>query len=210
VEIIGNLSEGYGFVKDVDAKKDMERVKNFLIKQYSAKTIHTLKQVHSDIILIDSSGTGDGIIITKPGDAGIISTADCFSVALFDRNRKISAIFHSGWRSTELNIVGKGVEKLKELGCDNISAVIFPAIGECCFEIGEELVERFNLASIPVQKRGGKLFADLKSAIIAELRKEGVRNINDYSRCTYCEKSFFSYRRDKTDKRHASFIINIS
>ncbi len=210
MKIVGNLSEGYGFVADVDAKKDMGKIKEILFEKYGAEVVHSLNQVHSDIILTDSSGTGDGIIITKQGDGGIIRTADCFSVALFDRQKKVSAIFHSGWRSTELNIVGKGLKKMKGSGCNNISAVIFPAIGECCFEIGEELVERFKVAEIPVQKRGGKLFADLKSSIVFQLKKEGVKNIHDYSECTYCDKSFYSYRRDKTEKRHASFIVNIS
>jgi len=210
MKIIGNICEGYGFIADIDAKKDIDRVKGYLSKEYGVKTVHILKQIHSDIILVDSSGTGDGIIITEPDCAGIITTADCFSVVLIDRQKSISAIFHSGWKSTELNIVGKGIKKMKELGCRNISCVVFPAIGECCFEIGNELVERFKIAGIPIHKKEDRLFADLKSAIISELIKEGVENINDYYKCTYCDNTLFSYRRDKTEKRHPSFIVNIS
>ena len=150
--------------------------------------------------------SGDGIIITKPSIA-LIRTADCVPVVLFDETADIAGVFHSGWRGTELKIVSKGLAKMKELGCKNISAVIFPAIGFCCFEIGKELLERFADAGIPTEKRGEKYYADLKTAIKNELKNGGVSKISDRSECTFCGEGYFSYRKNKTEKRHATFVV---
>ena len=195
-----------GFIKERDAKAELDGITAELKQKYSLETFWRPHQVHSDTIFVDGEGEGDGIIITKPSIA-LIRTADCVPVVLFDEAANIAGVFHSGWRGTELKIVSKGLAKMKELGCKNISAVIFPAIGFCCFEIGEELLERFKNAGIPTERRGGKLYADLKTAIKNELQNGGVTDISDQSECTFCGEGYFSYRRDRSEKRHATFVV---
>ncbi len=196
----------YGFIKERDAKAEIAQIEAELKQKFGLSTLWRPHQIHSNMIFVDGEGEGDGIIITKPSIA-LIRTADCVPVVLFDRVADIAGVFHSGWRGTELKIVSKGVKKMKELGCRNISAVIFPAIGFCCFEIGEELLERFKNVEIPTERRGGKLYADLKTAIKNELRNGGVTDISDQSECTFCGEGYFSYRRDRTEKRHATFVV---
>lgn len=196
----------FGFIKERDAKAELDEIAAELKQRFSLETLWRPHQIHSDTIFVDAEGEGDGIIITKPSIA-LIRTADCVPALLFDEAADIAGVFHSGWRGTELKIVSKGVKKMKELGCRNISAVIFPAIGFCCFEIGEELLERFKNAEIPTERRGGKLYADLKTAIKNELRNGGVTDISDQSECTFCGEGYFSYRRDRTEKRHATFVV---
>ncbi|MBQ3368570.1 polyphenol oxidase family protein [bacterium] len=196
----------FGFIKERDAKAELDEIAAELKQRFSLETLWRPHQIHSNTIFVDGEGEGDGIIITKPSIA-LIRTADCVPVVLFDRVADIAGVFHSGWRGTELKIVSKGVKKMKELDCRNISAVIFPAIGFCCFEIGEELLERFKNAEIPTERRGGKLYADLKTAIKNELQNGGVTDIFDQSECTFCGEGYFSYRRDKTEKRHATFVV---
>lgn len=196
----------FGFIKERDAKAELDEIAAELKQRFSLETLWRSHQIHSNMIFVDGEGEGDGIIITKPSIA-LIRTADCVPVVLFDRVADIAGVFHSGWRGTELKIVSKGVKKMKELDCRNISAVIFPAIGFCCFEIGEELLERFKNAGIPTERRGEKLYADLKTAIKNELQNGGVTDIFDQSECTFCGEGYFSYRRDKTEKRHATFVV---
>lgn len=196
----------FGFIKERDAKGELDEIEADLKQRFGLETLWRSHQIHSDTIFVDGEGEGDGIIITKPSVA-LIRTADCVPVVLFDRTADMAGVFHSGWRGTELKIVSKGLAKMKELGCRNISSVIFPAIGFCCFEIGEELLERFRNAGIPTEKRGGKLYADLKTAIKNELQNGGVTDISDQSECTFCGEGYFSYRRDKTEKRHATFVV---
>jgi YfiH family protein len=196
----------FGFIKERDAKSEIQQIETELKQKFALETLWRPHQVHSDTIFVDGDGEGDGIIITKPSIA-LIRTADCVPVVLFDETADIAGVFHSGWRGTELKIVSKGLKMMRELGCRNISAVIFPAIGFCCFEIGEELLERFADAGIPTEKRGEKYYADLKTAIKNELKDGGIRDISDRSECTFCGEGYFSYRRDKTEKRHATFVV---
>ena len=194
-----------GFIKERDAKAEIQQIEAELKQKFGLSTLWRPHQIHSDTIFVDGDGEGDGIIITKPSIA-LIRTADCVPVVLLDRSADIAGVFHSGWRGTEQKIVSKGVKMMRELGCKEISAVIFPAIGLCCFEIGEELCERFKIAEIPMNYVNGKLHADLKTAIKNELIKAGIAEITDNSDCTFCGEGYFSYRKNKTEKRHATFV----
>ena len=196
----------YGFIKERDAKAEYEPIVSDLKRKFGLTTVWRPHQIHSDRIFVDGEGDGDGIIITKPSIA-IIRTADCIPVVLFDKTRNTGGVFHSGWRGTERKIVSKGAKMMAELGCSDIEAVIFPGIGSCCFEIGHELKEQFENAEIPITCRNGKLYADLKTAIRNELEKAGVSIISDNSECTFCGEGYFSYRKDKTEKRHATFVV---
>lgn len=195
----------YGFLKNIDAKGDFPLVEEYLKNRYGDLAVLRLRQIHSDRIYIDETGEGDGIIITRPS-VGLIRTADCYPVVIFDEVSDIAGVFHSGWRGTELKIVSKGIKTMRDLGCRDLKAVIYPGIGFCCFEIGDELVGRFNAAGIKTENRDGRIFADLKSAIIEELGSGGVREVTDKSACTFCGGGYFSYRRDKTTARHATFV----
>ncbi len=196
----------FGFIKERDAKAELDKIEAELKQKFGLETLWRPHQIHSDTIFVDGDGEGDGIIITKPSIA-LIRTADCIPLVLFDRTANIAGVFHSGWRGTEQKIVSKGAKMMTEMGCKNIEAVIFPGIGLCCFEIGDELRERFENAEIPMSYVNGKLHADLKTAIKNELIKTGVAEITDNSQCTFCTEGYFSYRRDKTEKRHATFAV---
>lgn len=195
-----------GFIIDIDAKENFSDITKYLCKIYDIEHFYHLKQVHGNTIFVDDSGEGDGIILTKPNSAGIILTADCYPISLYDPVSKISGIFHSGWRGTVAQIVPLGISKMQELGCKNIIATIFPGIAQCCFEIGEELESFFLEHNIPIQKKASRLYADLYSAIYSQLKNGGIEHIENRSQCTCCNDDYFSYRRNQTMKRHASFI----
>ncbi len=207
MEIIFSKDKRAGFVKGLDGKVERDSFKAYLLQEYALKEIHTAKLVHGDVLCIDQSGgEADGIIITHEKQAALIYTADCFSVVIRDTQKLIAGIFHSGWRGTEINIIGKGIQKIRELGGKDLSAIIFPAIHRCCFEIGPELVDRFTKAHIPIEYRDNKIFADLKTTIKKQITNDGIKLIEDLSVCTCCDTSVYSYRRDKTTKRNLSFV----
>ncbi len=195
-----------GFIYNIDAKEHKNEIFANLLKNYEIENFLYCKQIHSDTIFVDSCGEGDGIIITDKKNCGLVFTADCYSVAIYDEKLPLAGIFHSGWRGTLQNITGKGCSILKELGAKNLKAVIFPGIESCCFEIGEELVKEFALAEISVYNKENRFFADLLSAIISQLHKHNIQTIENLSECTYCSEQYFSYRKTKTSKRHLSYI----
>jgi polyphenol oxidase len=114
----------------------------------------TLKQVHSDIIhVITKPGeqatprSGDGAITNLPGVLLGILTADCLPVLVVDPKKRVAGAFHAGWRGTAKRIVQKGVGTMRELfGSEpqDLCAAIGPGIHQCCYAIGDEVIEEFE------------------------------------------------------------------
>jgi YfiH family protein len=93
----------------------------------------------------------------------------------------------------------------------NIIAWLGPAIGPRAFEVGPEVREAFMdkdpQAVTAFQPVGEKYLADIYQLARQRLNRVGITQIFGGDRCTFTEKGdFFSYRRDKTTGRMASFI----
>jgi len=112
----------------------------------------TLRQTHSDLIhLVDQPPAfplvGDGLVTEVPRILLAVQTADCLPVILVDRKTHAIGIFHAGWRGTVKRIVEKGVGELRRwFGTQprNLLAAIGPAIHACCYEVGEEVRDKFH------------------------------------------------------------------
>ena len=106
--------------------------------------------------------------------------------------RPAIAVLHIGWRGLLAGIVGAGV---RALGPGKLAAVVGPAIGACCYEVGEEVAgparEAFG-ADVAV---GGRL--DLWTCVERALRAAGCTHVDRLDACTACHgERFFSHRRD--------------
>jgi YfiH family protein len=110
-----------------------------------------MKQIHSGIIhrieeLPKSPLAGDGLITRTPRIVLTVRTADCVPVLLVDPVERAVGAFHAGWRGTLARIVEKGVGEMRRAygsQPENLGAAIGPAIGRCCYEVSEELKEKF-------------------------------------------------------------------
>ncbi len=183
-----------------------------------SKSVTSLPQIHSsDIIDVSYGNRGegyykdlgraaDGYILTEVGTAAGVKTADCVPVLLYDKKKNIAAAVHAGWRGTALSIAMKAVEKMVSLGSkrEDIYAAIGPAIGGCCYEVGEEVrAETLKVSqelSSAFSYKDGSLYYGIKEANRIELILSGLKieNIDLCPYCTYCEKElFYSHRRDK-------------
>jgi YfiH family protein len=117
--------------------------------------LQPLRQVHSDQVHVIRAQrgrmkralpTGDGLITNQPGVLLAIQTADCVPVLLLDPKQKAVGAFHAGWRGTLARVVDKGVGAMRcEFGSDpaDIRAAIGPCIHVCCYEVADELRDRF-------------------------------------------------------------------
>ncbi|HXC43531.1 MAG TPA: peptidoglycan editing factor PgeF [Candidatus Dormibacteraeota bacterium] len=163
--IYGGNALNLGFTKD-DSKALVERNRaEFLrglgtstegTKQHSAGSklwpLVTLRQIHSDIIrLVDRADepplVGDGMITNAPGLLLGIQTADCLPIMLVDPKHRAVGVFHAGWRGTVKRIVEKGVGEMRRcFGTrpGDLKAAIGPGIHGCCYEVGEEVREKFE------------------------------------------------------------------
>ncbi len=132
--------------------------------------------------------------------------ADCAPILLLDDENKVAAAIHCGWRSSVADILKNTLELMKEQGAQlqNITAAIGPSIGQCCYEVGEEVaaaLERYISSGLErvlqAGAREGRYHADLKLANAIRLTELGVLRdkIDICEECTKCEHDkFWSHR----------------
>jgi YfiH family protein len=129
----------------------------------------------------------DGHLLSEPGTAAFVFTADCLPVAL--RGPGGVAMVHAGWRGLAAGILEAGAEAVAAT-----DAAIGPGIGPCCYEVGEEVIAAFAGLGEGVAA-GGML--DLPEAARRQLAAAGVARVQSAGLCTACEPElFFSHRRD--------------
>jgi len=91
---------------------------------------------------------GDGMMTNLPGVMLGVQVADCVPVLVADVRRRAVAAFHAGWRGTLARIVERGIGRMRlRYGSrpQDLIAVVGPAIGPCCYSVGEEV--RFEFES---------------------------------------------------------------
>lgn len=161
-----------------------------------AEQIALNRQVHSAVVHRARSGVrgepGDGLWTDEPGQPILAMSADCLPIALVraDGNTPAVAVLHAGWRGLLAGIVGVGAEMLG----GRLQAAIGPAIGPCCYEVGQEVADPFIAAFGRDVVRGRKL--DLWTAAERALNRAGVDEILRTDLCTSCNPDlFFSHRR---------------
>lgn len=170
-----------GFTKD-DSKAAVERNRAAFLRALTADNgsanrsgkgsqlsrLVTLKQVHSDIIHYVQSYSeeplvGDGLVTDIPGFLLAVQTADCLPVILVDQKREAVGVFHAGWRGTVKRIAEKGVGQMRRhFGSRprDLKAAIGPGIRGCCYEVGEEVREKFQSQFAYAEK----LFREVKES----------------------------------------------
>jgi hypothetical protein len=155
-------------------------------------------QVHSDRVLQAAAGSrgehADGLWTEEPGLPVLAMSADCLPIALVRMGgaRPAVAVLHAGWRGLLAGIVAAGA---RALGDDGLAAAIGPAIGPCCYEVGEEVAAPYRERFGDDVLAGSRL--DLWTSAERALRAAGVEHVERFDRCTACEPdTFFSHRRD--------------
>lgn len=114
-----------------------------------------LRQIHSDLIYVvgakdlpqgEDAPQGDALITREPGVLLAVQIADCIPILLADTKRRAVAAIHSGWRGTTQRIAEKTLGRMQmEFGTqpEDVVAAIGPGIGQCCYEVGHEVIKEF-------------------------------------------------------------------
>ena len=174
-----------------------------------------IKQIHSNNVLhATKSGfhnNYDGIITNIKYDiTPIIVTADCVPLFIYDKIAGNYGIIHCGWRGIVLNIHLKAIEKFILLSSkiNDIKIYSGPSIKNCCYEIGEDIIEKFT--SEAVKLYDCKYYLSLIDQINYDFIKLGINNkkITHSNICTFHDKNCCSYRRDNNNSgRMYSMIL---
>ncbi len=186
-----------------------------------------LKQIHGVTVSTPASrkviGVGpfeaDASVTNIPDEVLAVLTADCMPVLFASKNGEVIGVAHAGWRGLSEGVLENTIQAMCDLSSSlspqNISAWMGPAIGPTAFEVGEDVLEAFSgqsqsilsQAFSPILGQPGKYLADLYTLARDRLNSLGIKQIDGGDFCTFTdEQRFFSYRRDKTTGRFASFI----
>lgn len=176
-----------------------------------------MQQEHGSTVHVVEGGerprAGDGIVLIEKGVIGVIKTADCLPIILYEPDRKIAAVIHAGWRGTVRRITQRAVQVMIGVGAipSKMSALIGPGIGPCCYDVGEDVEVAFREAGFAenvFSRREGRTFLDLKKANRDVLQRQGIGTISDVNLCTSCSRDlFFSARKDGDKGRQINFVL---
>jgi len=186
-----------------------------------------VSQVHGDRVLEARGGEGgaelrptegeaDGLWTQAPERWVAVGTADCVPVLVVDPDGRRVAAVHSGWRGTDADISARAVEALVARGArpERLLAAVGPAIQACCYEVSEELGQRFRarFGAEVVVASAGQVRLDLTRAVRLSLERAGLKpaHVDVLQACTACDPSrFFSHRRDAgRTGRHLSYVVH--
>jgi len=131
--------------------------------------------------------------------------ADCSPIMIYDPRLHAMGLGHAGWKGAVADLPGALVRAMQaEFGTipADLVAAIGPSIGECCYEVGEELqrsVEHtFDRADDLFSTRNDRLFFDLVGANLRRLRESGVVQLESSGYCTASRTDlFFSHRAER-------------
>ncbi len=190
----GNLSMRAG----EDHERGLQR-RHELCESLGLRWLCASPQVHGTDVqrVLDLTGSrghpapidADGHATALPGVGTMVLGADCLPVALGCPGAV--AMVHAGWRGLAAGALEQGVRAVRELGCgDEIVAIVGPAAGVCCYEVGPEVHRAFGDA----HSHGRNI--DLQAIARDRLRGAGVADVRAVGACTVCDERFFSHRRE--------------
>jgi hypothetical protein len=154
-------------------------------------------------------GSGDALVTGEPGPVLLTLHADCQPILLVDpaRSRRgpVVAVVHAGWRGTVADIAGRTVTVMADrFGTRpaDVHAFLGPAIGPCCYEVGEEVVTGWagragDDAQGALDRSNGRVTFSLSAANAILLDQAGVlpTHIETSPICTRCQGDhWFSHR----------------
>ena len=174
-----------------------------------------LHQVHGATVVVAGDEPGrlpdaDIIVSNRTDLAVAVQAADCVPLLVVDRRTGAVAAAHAGWRGLAAGVPGETVNALTRAygsRTDDLLAAIGPAIGQCCYEVGEDVREAMVRAFggheasswFADGRAGRKWMFDTWASARWQLQAAGIPPAQIFSTelCTASHPvAFCSYRRD--------------
>ena len=153
----------------------------------------------------DALGGADGLVVAEPDSIPALTVADCMPIWLFDPKNEVFGLLHSGWRGTGiLREAVLGMVSRFGSAPGDISAILGPSIGACCYTVPEERAMTFaaefgetsiRAASAETGKDRASFSIDLRAANIRLAENLGLGTLLDVKICTSCSPNMGSFRR---------------
>lgn len=169
-----------------------------------------MNQVHGDRIAIieavtEEAPTADALVTGIPGVGLAVMVADCIPLLL--KSRESVAAVHVGRRGLLNEIARKVLAVMREMGSQQITAIMGPSICGKCYAVGEDVFDEVRTSHPFAESRtpDGAPALDLPAGLRAVLSDEGIPLLNKWE-CTVESETLFSYRRDGITGRQAGII----
>ncbi len=176
-----------------------------------------MNQVHGrDVAVVDGPwGEGDvpsvdAVVTTRRGLALAVLTADCTPVLLADPVAGVAGAAHAGRPGLVAGVVPAVVAAMTARGAEpsRILAHVGPAVCGRCYEVPEAM--RADVAAVVPEAwtttSWGTPSVDVTAGVRAQLAAVGVQLRTQSPLCTRESADHFSYRRDRTTGRLASYV----
>ena len=165
-----------------------------------------MNQVHgADVLVVEQPGpepsgsvpTADALVTTTPGLGLMVRVADCLPVILADPRRGVLGVAHAGRAGVLLDVVGRTVEQMRDLGADRLEAWVGPHVCGACYEVPDQMREEVAavVPSTYAETRWGTPSLDLGAGVRSQLDDRGVV-VHEVGHCTLEREDLHSYRRD--------------
>lgn len=143
----------------------------------------------------------DILMTDVPGVLLLTFYGDCVPILVYDPVHRAAGLCHSGWKGTSIRAAAALVEGMKhQYGSspEQLKAVVMPAAGVCCYEVGFDVSSLFSNYPQHLVPFGQKHKIDLKGINADILGACGIPSsaIEISPHCTMCDERFFSNRRD--------------
>ena len=212
------IKYGFSIKNDYISDSHSENLKRFATKLDFHGNIAYVNQIHSTNLVnitgpnvLPVNEDADALMTTKKDIMLAVKTADCVPILFYNPKANVIAAVHSGWRGTASKIALKTLDSMyKTYNAEPKAtyALLGPSIASCCYEVGEDLIQKFKYIDLAFSTRRNKIYFDLKLVIKTDLLSFGIKDIQDLEQCTSCEKDLFhSYRRDNNQKRNYAVIV---
>lgn len=212
--------------KEVDAKNIEDLKGAFLNNEFTLSNLTSNSQIHSDIVhIVEESDInerreGDALITNLKNVPLLVFTADCVPVAIIDKKLKVIAVAHAGWRGTYSEIAKKTVCEMQRKynsSVEDLVCVIGPSIGECCYEVSEDLYDKFKNKFVSTNDdlykiKNDKYYLNLQNINKHSLESIHIKpeNIIKLDICTNCNcDKFYSYRGHNKTAHRIGTILEI-
>lgn len=222
LEKLKNINCAFSTTNDGSIKDKNNRSRWLKSFGISGNDVVQAKQVHGGRVqIVSKKDSGriidncDGLITRDKGVYLMILTADCVPIVVIDPEKEIVAIAHAGWKGTVAGIAKNLIKKLKDYFGSKPESLFVgfgPSIEPCHYEVDRErisVIKKAGLKDALLKNVSGRVSFDLKKANVDQLVFSGIlkKNIDMSAKiCTYENPDFYSFCRDKTDKRTAAII----